>query len=129
MPTYTIKYLDTTVASTTDHPLPLVDEIDDPPPSANYSNYKHDSKTAMEITTPADTVAFTIDPPSGALGDQTAAVSLTTVSLKKTIVEWSAPGSTTIRLDVKGEMDNTKLDLIRAEERPLVKLKVTVKKP
>jgi hypothetical protein len=129
MPTYSIKYIDTTVSSTSTDPLPLVDTIDSPPPSGNYTTYKHNSKVALEVGTTSDTLAFSITAPAPApVGDQTVAIALAITSTHKTVVQWSAPSST-IQLDVQSDMPSTELALQDAAHRPLVKLKGTVKMP
>jgi hypothetical protein len=128
MPTYTVKYIDNSVQSTTDHPLPLVDVIDSPPPLGDYSNYKHDGEIAMEVGTQSASAMFSISaPPPVALEDQTATIDLATTSGQETTVQWTTVSST-ILVSAESDMQNTGIDLMRAG-RPLIKLKGTVKMP
>ncbi len=126
MPTYTIDYLnDPTVNITTNNPVGLTDQAPDPEPQGDFTTYKHDNKTVMEIVSTSDTVAFTISPPAGAgLEDQGAEIELAIGTSKETTVEWTTPGS--VRLDIKADTVNTDCDLMRADDRPIVRLRLKV---
>ena len=129
MATYTIDFLSDPTVTVTVDPLALVDQAPSPIPGTDYTTYKYDNKTVMEVSTPAETLAITIGaPPGGSINEQQATIDLATGVSKKTTLAWSQPSST-IRVDVTAQMTSTVIDFIRASDRPAIKLRLTAKTP
>jgi hypothetical protein len=129
MATYTIDFLSDPSVTVTVDPLGLVDQAPSPIPGTDYTTYKYDSKTVMEVSTQAETVAITISAPAGSnINEQSATIDLATGVSKKTTLAWSQPSSA-IRIDATAQMTSSVLDLIRAADRPASKLRVTLKIP
>lgn len=129
MAKYTITYLSYPPAESNDSVLTLVNQAPSPlPTSGNWTAFKHDAKTVMEISTEDADATLVITPPSGTtLSDQNVKAKLGMASGNVTTWVWKSSTSG-LRLEMNGAASNTTFELTDAHLPPQA-LKVVVKRP
>jgi hypothetical protein len=128
MAKYTIVYISGHNGESNDAALTLVNEVPNPLPQGNWTSYKHDSRTVMEIwTSGADATVVIVPPGAGTLSDQNVKAKLGMASGQRTKSTWTASGNG-MRLDMAGAAESTTFDLTDSHLPP-VALRVTVLRP
>lgn len=128
MAKYTIVYISGPNGESNDAALTLVNELPSPLPQGNWTSYKHNGRTVLEISTSgADAAVVVVPPGAGSLSDQNVKAKLGMASGQTTKSTWSTSGNG-MRLDMIGAAESTTFDLTDSHLPP-VPLRVTVLRP